>query len=151
MPTKPKGHRLRKGRVSETGRIYLITTIVHNRKPVFSDLYPGRLLVQTIRTEQSHATTLAYAIMPDHFHWLMQLADSPDLSTVVATIKSVSAHRINHHLGQQGNLWQAGFHDHAVRKEEDIQALARYIVASPLRAGLVDNIGDFPLWDALWV
>lgn len=151
MPAKPKGHRLRTGRVSEPGRIYLITTIVHNRKPVFSDLYLGRLLVQTIRTEQLHATTLSYVIMPDHFHWFMQLADSHDLSTVVATIKSVSAHRINHYLGKQGSFWQAGFHDHAVRKEEDIQALARYVVANPLRAGLVENIGDYPLWDALWV
>jgi hypothetical protein len=29
--------------------------------------------------------------------------------------------------------------------------MARYIIANPLRAGLVDRIGDYPLWDAMWL
>lgn len=151
MPIQPKGHRLRIGRVSEPGRIYLITTVTHKRQPIFTDLYAGRLLVQTIRNEQCNADTLAYVIMPDHFHWLTQLVAKQDLSTVVATVKSVSAHRINQYLGQEGQRWQAGFHDHATRREEDLQAMARYIVANPLCAGLVDDIGKYSLWDALWV
>ena len=31
------------------------------------------------------------------------------------------------------------------------RAAARYIVANPLRAGLVKQIGDYPLWDAIWL
>jgi len=38
-----------------------------------------------------------------------------------------------------------------MRKEEDLQALARYIVANPLRAGLVKRVGDYPHWDAMWL
>lgn len=48
-------------------------------------------------------------------------------------------------------LWQDGYHDHALRKEEDLQQVARYIVANPLRAKLVADIGDYPLWDAIWL
>ena len=40
---------------------------------------------------------------------------------------------------------------HAVRREEDIRALARYIVAKPLRAGLVEWTGDYRLSDAVWL
>jgi hypothetical protein len=29
--------------------------------------------------------------------------------------------------------------------------VARYIVANPLRAGLVEHLGDYPLWDAVWL
>jgi len=29
--------------------------------------------------------------------------------------------------------------------------IARYIVANPLRAGLVSRVGDYPLWDACWL
>jgi hypothetical protein len=29
--------------------------------------------------------------------------------------------------------------------------LARYIVANPLRAGLVEHLGDYPHWDAVWL
>jgi len=43
------------------------------------------------------------------------------------------------------------FHYHALRNEESIKAAARYIIANPLRAGLVQRIEDYPLWDALWL
>ncbi|MES9878966.1 MAG: transposase, partial [Candidatus Sedimenticola sp. 1PA] len=33
----------------------------------------------------------------------------------------------------------------------DIKELARYIVANPLRGGLVESIGDYPHWDAMWL
>ncbi len=29
--------------------------------------------------------------------------------------------------------------------------VARYIIANPLRAGLVGRVGDYPLWDAVWL
>jgi len=48
-------------------------------------------------------------------------------------------------------VWQPGFHDHALRKEEDVRAVARYVVANPLRAGLVQRIGDYPHWNAIWL
>ncbi len=48
-------------------------------------------------------------------------------------------------------LWQKGFHDRALRREEDLVTVARYVVANPLRAGLVEKLGDYPLWDAIWV
>ncbi|MEJ1380959.1 MAG: transposase, partial [Candidatus Sedimenticola sp. (ex Thyasira tokunagai)] len=63
----------------------------------------------------------------------------------VAAVKSVSAR----HLG--GGVWQAGFHDHALRREEDIIGVARYVVANPMRAGLADRVGDYPHWDAAWL
>jgi plasmid stabilization system protein ParE len=39
----------------------------------------------------------------------------------------------------------------AQRAEEDLIKIARYIVANPLRARLVEHIGDYPLWDAAWL
>jgi REP element-mobilizing transposase RayT len=47
--------------------------------------------------------------------------------------------------------WQEGFHDHALRREEDLRDIARYIVLNPVRAGLVRNIREYPLWDAVWL
>ena len=66
-------------------------------------------------------------------------------------VKGKSAFTINSHLGCYSKVWQKGFHDHAIRKDEDIKAVARYIIANPLRAGLVENIGDYPFWDAVWL
>ncbi len=89
--------------------------------------------------------------MPDHVHWLMQLRETATLENVIQSVKSVSAHRLNRRLRRNGKVWQAGYHDHALRQEEDVQALARYVVANPLRAGLVKRLGDYPLWDAAWL
>ena len=96
--------------------------------------------------------TLAFVVMPDHIHWLFVLAKNISLSSVVANMKRHSARQINKSCGCQGSrIWQRGFHDHALRREEDVIHVARYIVANPLRAGLVSRIGDYSLWDAAWL
>jgi REP element-mobilizing transposase RayT len=139
---------LRKGRFSEAGRAYLITTVTQGRNQFFSDWRAGRDVAHAIA--DSPVETLAWALMPDHLHWLLQLGDAT-LGGVVGSMKSRSARAVNARLGRNGNLWQKGFHDHAVRAEEDLRSLARYVVANPLRAGLVRQIGDYPLWDAHWL
>lgn len=139
-------HKLRKGRWSCEGQIYLVTTVTKDRAPVFADLSAARTLIQIIRQDEllgSHQT-LCFVVMPDHLHWLLQL-QSEDLTSLVGRVKSISAKR----LGRP--TWQRGFHDHALRQEEDVRNVARYVVANPLRAGLAERIGDYPHWDAIWI
>jgi putative transposase len=38
-----------------------------------------------------------------------------------------------------------------LRHEDDLAKLPRYIVANPLRAGLVERVGDYSHWDAVWL
>jgi REP element-mobilizing transposase RayT len=90
--------------------------------------------------------------MPDHLHWLFALGEKAPLQQTIASMKRRSAYRINEQNSRTGTpVWQPGFHDYALRKEEVIKDVARYIVANPLRAGLVKKIGDYPLWDAVWL
>ncbi len=144
---------LLKGRVSIPGNAYHITTCTEGRQPFFEDFQNGRLLVMEMRQlhEQQWVNSLAWVIMPDHFHWLFQLNEPLSLSELVKKIKARSSIVINARMGRQGSLWQRGFHDHALRGDENVRAVARYIVANPLRAGIVEHIGDYPLWDAIWL
>ncbi len=66
-------------------------------------------------------------------------------------LKGRSARRLGQVGGVAAPVWQRGFHDHAVRREETLRDIARYIVANPLRRGLVHTVGDYSLWDAVWV
>lgn len=145
-------HRLRNGRFSEPGRIYLLTTTVQNRQPLLGEFAVGRLLVSELRAthEQGWVSSLAWVVMPDHLHWLVRL-EQHSLDELMQRIKGKSAWQINSYLGRRGPLWQRGYHDRALRREEDLQAMARYVVANPLRAGLVNRVGDYPLWDAIWL
>jgi REP element-mobilizing transposase RayT len=152
IPTQPNSHRLRLGRYSESGRAYLVTAVVHGRQPIFSDWHLGRLLVSELRRahETNVVNSIAWVVMPDHFHWLMQLEEG-NLGRVIGAIKSRCTREVNEITGRRGPLWQTGYHDRAIRDGEDLLPFARYIVANPLRAGLVDKIGDYPLWDACWL
>ncbi|POA35116.1 MULTISPECIES: transposase [unclassified Pseudomonas] len=152
MPAPHHTHRLRTGRHSESGQIYLLTVVVRDRQKVFVHFKNGRLVVDAFKKAQQEqfADTLAWVVMPDHFHWLMELQNT-QLSALMARTKSRITVTLNRSMKRQGPLWQSGYHDRAIRKEEDLQAVARYIVATPLRAGLVKKIGDYPLWDAVWL
>lgn len=149
---RPSSHRLRRGRFSEPGRLYLLTSRTEQRVPLFADLYLARLIVHQFREAQQEAaiTSLAWVVMPDHFHWLVELHDVT-LETLMRRVKSRSTCAVNKACGRQGKLWQQGFHDRALRREEDVLAVARYILANPLRAGLVKRLGEYPHWDAVWV
>ena len=152
MPDSHRSHQMRVGRFSETGRIYLLTSVVHNRLSIFADWRLGRLVVSEIRDaqDQGWADSLAWVVMPDHFHWLIELK-SGTLPDLMRGTKSRSARAVNAALSRSDCLWQKGYYDQAVRREEDLKRFARYIVANPVRAGLVERIGDYPLWDAVWL
>lgn len=137
---------LRKGRVSQLGIVYHITTTTKNRLPYFESLANGRKVVRELMTLQNEgrSQTLCYAVMPDHLHWLMLLNEGK-LSEVVRLLKARTAHAFGH------AIWQSNYYDHAVRQDEDLRKIARYIVANPLRANLVKQIGDYSLWDAVWL
>lgn len=148
----PQSHRLRHGRYSEYGRSYLITVVVHHRQRLFTDLYLGRLLVAEFRQvhELGLVDSLAWVIMPDHIHWLFELKQKT-LPDVVRRMKSRSTLTINRRRQSKERVWQPGYYDRAVRAEDDVRKMARYIIANPLRAGLVAQVGDYSLWDAAWL
>ena len=143
---------LRKGRYSEPGREYLVTTVVDGREQLFDNLYLARCVVNVLRDLQFQDRVVwqAWVLMPDHFHALVAIRDMP-LSAVMSRMKGESARRVNRLRCRSGRLWQPGFHDRALRREDDRKAVARYLVANPLRAGLVGRIGEYAHWDSVWL
>ena len=143
---------LRKGRSSLENHIYHVTIVTSNKKKIFADLVLGRLVVRSlIRLERTErASTMAFVIMPDHMHWLFRLPRHSNLSSMVGAMKSQSSSLINRQLDVPGANWQRGFCDRALRRDEDIVQVARYIVANPLQAGLVSDIGEYPHWYSIW-
>jgi|SRR5690606_8711893 len=146
MKPKPHSHSLRKGRHSEPGHYYLVTAVTLDRQPIFQDFQAARALINILREAslRHQAQTWAYVVMPDHFHWLLQL-EEPSLSETIRRVKRVASVQ----LGRR--VWQDGFHDRAVRGEENLKAMARYVIANPVRAGLVESVGDYSHWDAAWL
>ena len=144
---------LLRGRASLGGQIYLITTVTRDRARLFTNLYLGRIVVRMLHDPATAAcaTTLAYVVMPDHLHWLVQLHGGSNLSEVVWAVKGRSSFEINKARQVRGCVWQPNFYDRALRSDERLGAVARYVVCNPIRAGLVRRLHDYSLWDAVWV
>ena len=43
-------------------------------------------------------------------------------------------------------LWQQGYYDRVLRPEDDRLRVIAYMLANPLRRGLVRDIRDYPFW-----
>jgi len=150
---RPGHQALRKGRVSLPNYVYLITTTTLNRQRFFDEFYAGCAAARCFENIAilGDAKMLAWVLMPDHAHWLLQLGEKDKLGTVVNRLKSSSSRMANRVLARCGTTWEPAYHDHALRAEEDLINIARYIIANPLRAGLVKRIGDYPFWNAIWI
>jgi len=76
--------------------------------------------------DADRVSSIAFVIMPDHIHWLIQLSNE-GLNKIMHAFKGVSAKQINQHHSVKGKFWQASYHDHAVRKEEDLAKISSLI------------------------
>ncbi|MBV6667797.1 transposase [Xanthomonas euvesicatoria pv. alangii] len=147
------GHRaLRRGRQSSAHSAYLLTTATWQRRAVFADFLIAATACRAFtKATPCDARLLAWVLMPDHVHWLLQLGSDTALSDAVSRMKACSARAANAQRQSRAPVWSRSYHDHALRTDDDLPAAARYIIANPRRAGLVTRAGDYPFWDAVWL
>ncbi|MBN8514003.1 transposase [Accumulibacter sp.] len=146
-PSQPHAEDLRQGRCSQSGQVYLLTLVTAERARVFEHFTTAHQAARCFneRAVRRYGATLAFVVMPDHVHWLLELASEVSVSDAVRIYRA----KVSLSLGRR--IWQKGFHDRAVRRDEDLAAVARYVVHNPVRAGLVERLGDYPHWDAVWI
>jgi putative DNA methylase len=108
---------------------------------------------------------LAYTIMPNHAHLLLQpikgiippinprvedleprgeQADGASpLSDIMHSLKSYTANEANKLLGRSGQFWQHESYDHWVRDDAELERIVAYIDANPIQAGLAKQPNDW--------
>lgn len=148
-----KGYsQLTKGRHSVSGQIYHVTSRTWQRQPLFASWLPASAACSAFTTEQAlqDSRLLAWVLMPDHAHWLLQLGEQDELPSLVRRMKSLAAKAVGDKTGRRHKVWYKGFYDRAIRKEADLPVVARYVVANPVRANICKKVGDYPFWDAVY-
>jgi len=88
---------------------------------------------------------LAWCIMPNHVHTVMQLFVGQDLHRVLHSWKSFTSKKALRFLGCSAGtaFWQKEYFDRLIRDEEDLRDTIQYVVNNPLKAGLKD-------WPWVW-
>ena len=79
---------------------------------------------------------IAWVIMLNHVHLLLQPKEGEHLPDIMHSIKSFTAQKANKLLGRTGRFWQRESFDRYIRNEKHFLAVIRYIEENPVKAGL---------------
>lgn len=86
---------------------------------------------------------LAWCIMPNHVHVLIQLREDWLLPKVIQSWKRFSARSINLELGRSGQFWEPEYFDRVMRDEDHIRNTIEYIEDNPVKAGISSSPGSY--------
>jgi putative transposase len=135
-------------RFYQPNAIVFITSVTDQRKPLFSDPNNRQLYWKTLERVQTLYPfhLLSYALLPDHFHWLLQMPEeSPNFSVVLKSVKMnfTRNFKSTHGVTSDLTLWQNRFWDHLIRDEDDLQNHFDYIHWNPVKHGWVKRPEDW--------
>lgn len=90
---------------------------------------------------------LAWCLMPNHVHVVIDVVDDQSLTDIVRSWKSFTARQANTVLGRSGPFWHADYFDRYMRNEEHLAQTVEYVEQNPVKAGFVSATSDW-LWSS---
>jgi len=87
---------------------------------------------------------LAWVVMPNHVHAVVQMLPGFELRRTVASWKSYTGRRLSSHMPDNNPVWLRDHYDRFVRDAEHFAAVVAYVHRNPVKAGLVDRAEDWP-------
>src|SRR5439155_9970884 len=84
----------------------------------------------------------AYCLMTNHYHLLLETPE-PNLGRGMLVVNGSYARYLNRTHELDGHVFDGPYGVDAVERDEHLLETCRYIVRNPVRAGLVDNPGDW--------
>ena len=123
---------------------YFLTICTYEKQAIFT----AWGVVDVVRTQMLIAAqacgfeVIAYCFMPDHVHLVAQgVTDASSLPDFMQRAKQRSGYYGRRLIGHA--IWQTGYHERVLRSEADTPAVVAYVLANPVRAGLVGKPGDY--------
>jgi REP element-mobilizing transposase RayT len=86
---------------------------------------------------------LAWCLMPNHVHVVIEVIQDHSLSDIVRSWKSFTAHQATARLSRTGSFWHADYFDRYMRNEEHLAQTIGYVEQNPVKAGLVATASDW--------
>ncbi len=78
----------------------------------------------------------AWCIMPNHVHVIVEAMPNQNISKIIHSWKSYTAHRANEILGLTGDFWQKDAYNHIIRSQKEYYFQIRYTWENPEKARL---------------
>ncbi len=87
---------------------------------------------------------IAFCIMPNHVHVLIEVAEGWSLSQIMHGWRSYTANEANKALGRTGRFWMEEYFDRFIRDVNHFQKALSYIRMNPVNAGLTTDPDAWP-------
>ena len=100
-------------------------------------------LVFYLLEEKLMSQTGLSAILPDVPQTILSMEKKSTITTLMKSIKGISAREANKILNRKGSFWQAESYDHIERDEVELKRIIKYVIYNPVKAGLVDKWEDW--------
>ena len=138
MPRKPRP-------LVDNGCYHLIAR-GNNRQHLFQETSDfQRFLDLTARAKARHSSKLYhYCLMSNHIHLLLEVASGKDLPKFMQFLLQSYGRRFQKKIGHVGHVWQGRYKSPLVSQESYFLEAGRYIERNPLRAGMVQDLKDYP-------
>lgn len=133
--------------------IYHVLNRANARLPLFEK--PGDYEAFERVLGEAHARvemrTLAYCVMPNHWHLVLWPRRDGELSEFMAWVTLTHTQRwhAHHQSAGAGHLYQGRFKSFPVQANDHFLTVCRYVERNALRAGLVIRAEDWR-WSSLW-
>jgi len=126
--------------------LYHLTMRGNNRQAIFLDAsdYQQYLLELRRCREVQPYRLLAFALMPNHVHLVMEVIGESSLSDVMHRAATSYTRYFNSRHGRVGHLYQGRFYSNLVGRESYLLEVTRYVHLNPLRAHLVTELAEYP-------
>ena len=109
------------------------------RQPEIATLVQDALL----HFDGERCRLLAWCLMPNHVHVVVEMLESHSLSDIVRSWKTFTARLANARLGRSGPFWHADYFDRYMRDEAHLAQTVDYVENNPVKAGLARLPGDW--------
>lgn len=132
-------------RLQYLGAFYHISSRGNERKAIFRSEADRKKFISYLESahERYHALIHCYCLLDNHYHLLLETPRG-NLSQILHHINGAYTTYFNVKRKRAGHLFQGRFRAILVEKEVYGQELSRYIHLNPLRAGMVENLADYP-------
>lgn len=118
----------------------------NNRSACFFAEDDYRCYLQTLaeQAHKYHCHIHAYVLMTNHVHLLVTPEKTDSISLMMKHLGQRYVQYVNKTYRRSGTLWEGRFRSCPTQEEAYVLACYRYIELNPLRAGMVNDPGDYP-------
>lgn len=80
---------------------------------------------------------ICYALMPNHYHFLLKTTSRSDMSKFISTIQNSYAKYYNLIHDRDGGLFQSEYKSRIINSNEDFFGISKYIHLNPVNSNLI--------------